>query len=320
MHKQKPISQAFRLFFFTLVACGLSAGLLPSSATAQDAAKLKVVLIDGQNNHDWARTSRELLAGLERIGGFEVHVETSPKKEEWDNWTIDFSKYDVVLNNYYGDPWPKGISEGLLAFLKNGGGMVNVHAANNAFPNWPEFNEITGLLWRNPIAGDRIHIDDATGKAIRVKRGEGIGAGHGRKHPFVIKIRDGEHPIMKGLPTEWLHAFDELYHGQRGPAKNMQILSSAYSSKESGGSGMHEPMTWTIPYGEGRVVTTVLGHLWKGQKELDGLQCVGFQTVVARSLQWAAHEKVTLPVPDNFPTKDKVSLAVSPKEESEKNS
>ena len=113
---------------------------------------------------------------------------------------------------------------------------------------------------------------------------------------------------MNGVPNEWLHAFDELYHGQRGPAKNMTILSSAYADKEKGGSGKHEPMTWFIPHGKGRVVTTVLGHLWKGQKELDGLRCVGFHTILGRSLQYAAGKAVTISIPDNFPTKEKVSI------------
>ncbi len=309
----KPLSLAFIL---TLTLTFLS----PLTYTSNDAraedggkkdGKLQVLLIDGQNNHDWQRTTEQLVDALQAAEIFEVTVSTSPTKENWENWKIDFSDYDVVLNNYFGDPWPKPISEGLLAFLKNGGGMVNVHAANNAFPNWPEFNQITGLLWRNPMGGDRLYYSDE-GKLIRVPRGEGQGAGHGSKHPFVVKVRDPNHPIMNGIPSEWLHGFDELYHGQRGPAKDMTILSSAYSDPDKGGSGKHEPMTWVIPYGDGRVVTTVLGHLWKGQKELDGLRCVGFRTILARGLQYAAGRPVTFPIPDNFPKKGETSIVPLP--------
>ena len=278
------------------------------NAAASKAKTLRVLLIDGQNNHDWERTTVELVDALNDAGIFKVTVSTSPAKDVWNEWTIDFSAYDVVLNNYFGDPWPESISKGLLAFVAEGGGLVNVHAANNSFPNWPEFNQVTGLLWRNPMAGDRLYFDDA-GKLVRVPRGEGEGAGHGKKHPFLMTVREPNHPIMNGIPKEWMHAFDELYHGQRGPAKNMTILSSAYADPETGGTGKHEPMTWVIPHGKGQVVTTVLGHLWKGQKELDGLRCVGFRTILARSLQFAASEPVTFPVPKDFPSKDKASVA-----------
>lgn len=291
----------------TLVLATLTIASSLLVAQADEATTLQVLLIDGQNNHDWERTTEQLVDALKQAEIFEVTVATSPAKENWESWQIDFSQYDVVLNNYFGDEWPKAIGEGLLTFLENGGGMVNVHAANNAFPNWEEFNQITGLLWRNPMGGDRLYYDDE-GALIRVPRGEGQGAGHGRKHAFKVQVRDPNHPIMNGIPKGWLHAFDELYHGQRGPAKGMRILSSAYSDPETGGSGKHEPMTWVIEHGKGKVVTTVLGHLWKGQKELDALKCVGFRTILTRSLQFAAGKPVTIAVPDNFPTAEKVSV------------
>ena len=43
-----------------------------------------------------------------------------------------------------------------------------------------------------------------------------------------------DHPITRGMPAEWMHAKDELYHGQRGPAKHMEILATAYSDKAKG--------------------------------------------------------------------------------------
>ena len=131
------------------------------------------------------------------------------------------------------------------------------------------------------------------------------GAGHGPQHEFQVVIRDSDHPITKGLPRAWMHAKDELYHGQRGPARDMTILASAYSAsgKERGGTGAHEPMLWTIPYGKGRVFTTVLGHAPYS------MECVGFIVTLQRGAEWAATGKVTLTkVPDDFPTADKVSV------------
>jgi type 1 glutamine amidotransferase len=95
-----------------------------------------------------------------------------------------------------------------------------------------------------------------------------------------------------------MHAQDELYHGQRGPAENMTVLATAYSAR--GGTGAHEPMMWVVPYGEGRVFTTVLGH---GDYSM---KCVGFITTLLRGTEWAATGEVTQSLPDDFPSPDEV--------------
>jgi type 1 glutamine amidotransferase len=110
------------------------------------------------------------------------------------------------------------------------------------------------------------------------------------------------------MPGRWLHAKDELYHGQRGPALNMTILNSAFDDPAMGGTGVHEPMTWVIPFGQGKVVTTVMGHHMGNAPQVPSLQCIGFQAIVARASEWVATGEVTVPIPPNFPTAEKDSL------------
>src|SRR5262249_15548354 len=148
-------------------------------------------------------------------------------RSAWDAFRPDFTKYDVVLSNYNGEPWPAEVREALEGFVSQGGGLAIIHAANNAFPDWPAYNEMIGLGWRNAKSGDGVRVDDQ-GKVVRTPGGEGRGAGHGPPHAYVIAVRDAEHPITRGMPAEWMHAKDELYHGQRGPAKGMHILATAY--------------------------------------------------------------------------------------------
>lgn len=62
-------------------------------------------------------------------------------------------------------------------------------------------------------------------------------------------------------------------------------------------------MIWWIPYGKGRVFTTVMGH------ETFSMKCVGFQSVVARGSEWSATGQVTLPIPESFPTAEKTNSA-----------
>ena len=273
----------------------------PTAATAT----IPVLILDGQNNHDWRRTTSSLRETLLATGRFTVTVSTSPDKgqpaQAWDAWRPDFTAHRVVVSNYNGEPWPEPVRRAFMDFVAGGGGAVMVHAANNPFPDWPEFNRMIGLGWRKPHQGDRITIDDATGAQLRTPTGEGPGAGHGPSHVFRIKVRQPRHPIMQGLPAEWTHGRDQLSHGQRGPARDMTVLDSAWSAPEHGGTGAHEPVTWVIPFGNGQVVTTMLGHQWRDQTDAAALDCVGFRTVFARAVEWAGTGTVTLPVPPAFP-------------------
>ena len=108
------------------------------------------------------------------------------------------------------------------------------------------------------------------------------------------------------MPLHWQHKKDELYHGQRGPAENVHILLTAYSDPEGGrrGTGKHEPIVWWVPYGKGRVVTNLMGHVGG----LDCMKCVGFQVTLRRACEWVGTGKCVTPSPDNFPTAEATSL------------
>lgn len=274
---------------------------------------IPVLIVDGQNNHDWEHTTPYLQSILTETGLFDVEVATTPEKgapaEAWNGFRPKFAKYRVVLSNYNGETWPESVRTDFEEFVKAGGGVVNVHAANNPFPDWEAFNQMIGLAWRPAAFGDRLVLDDS-GAEIRTTKGEGPGAGHGPQHAYPVVVRDREHPVMAGFPVEWLHPADELYHGQRGPAQGMHILATAYSSLDQKGTGFHEPTVWWIAYGEGKVFTTLLGHVGRTQSpETWPMRDRAFQALVIRGCEWAATGQVTLPLPESMPTADEVSLA-----------
>lgn len=166
-----------------------------------------------------------------------------------------------------------------------------MHAADNSFPKWAEYNEMIGVGgWggRNEKSGPKLHWED--GKILR-DTSPGGGGHHGAQHEFVVEIRDPAHPITKGLPVKWKHAKDELYDSLRGPAANLTVLATAFSDKQFGGTGRHEPMVMAISYGKGRVVHNAMGHA------VYSLGDTGFQAVLARGCEWAATGQVTLPAP-----------------------
>jgi type 1 glutamine amidotransferase len=275
--------------------------MMVSSATA--AEKLKALIVDGQNNHAvWPKTTKMMKKYLEETDLFTVDVATTAPKGTDPNFKPEFSKYDVVVSNYNGAAWPDETREAFLEYMKNGGGLVIVHAANNAFGQWKEYNEIIGLGgWegRNETSGPYVYLTEE-GKTVR-DTSKGPGGHHGPQHEFSVVVRDAEHPVTKGMPREWMHAKDELYDKLRGPAANMQILATAYADPNQGGTGRHEPMIFTISYGKGRVFHTPMGHGDYSQ------ECVGFIATLQRGTEWAAAGKVTQELPKDFPSAEKVS-------------
>ena len=128
------------------------------------AAPIKVLLIDGQNNHAWATTSPEIKKILEEPGIFTVDVATSPKQgEDMNAFVPKFADYQVVVSNYNGALWSPAAQEAFEKYVSGGGGFVPVHAADNSFPEWKAYNEMIGLGgWggRNEKSGPYLRLVD----------------------------------------------------------------------------------------------------------------------------------------------------------------
>ncbi len=302
------------------VMCVLSAFVLSLSVQA----KIKVLIVDGQNNHEvWPKSTIMMKQYLEETGLFSVDIRRTkftwkgerekaflplagvgetqdlkdPKADP--DFILSFKKYDVVVSNFGWNAadWPEATQKALEKFMKNGGGFVSVHAADNSFPNWLEYNKMIGLGgWgdRNEKAGPYVYYTNE-GELVRDNT-PGSAGSHGPQHNIPVTVRVSDHPITQGMPNVWMTPKDECYAKLRGPGENMIILATGKDMSGKAPTDRQEPLLMVLTYGKGRIFHTTLGH--------DDYSCEGvdFITTFVRGVQWAATGKVTIPVPDDFPT------------------
>ena len=260
------------------VMCAVVGLLIPCAHA--DQAKLRALVLSGANNHDWRTTTPEIADELTKAGRFRVEVTNEPGSLS----LADMQHYDVLVDDYngprLGDQWERDF----LDYVAGGGGVVIVHAADNAFDGWPRFDELIGTAWR-------------------------AGAGHGTYHRYVVTIDDPEHPITLGVP-HFLHAPDELYHNLRSdPNSHCKVIAGAYSRPEERGTGKVEPMLLVNEWGKGRMFHTAMGH------DVTSLKDPYHVLLLTRGTEWAATGKVTIPVPISVPSDSLVDVTSGGTEE-----
>lgn len=249
---------------------------------APDPDKIQVLIITGQHVHFWPDTTPGLKQALEDTGLFEVRV-----TEEFRGATpATLENYDLLVMNYYDrrqDPvyrWGEAAEKAVEDFVSSGKGIVMYHLALGAFYHWGEWEKMSGGNWRD---------------------GRGH---HSAQHDFDVDLIDMDHPITRGLKTPLHMEDDELYANLiYQPEGSYHVLATAYDDhslygenvrQPIPGPGIHQPILWTVDYGQGRVFVTTLGH--DGEDVLHPT----FVNTFTRGAEWAATGEVTLPVPPDM--------------------
>jgi type 1 glutamine amidotransferase len=315
-----------RIVFLLLGVCFFACG----SSSEIPKKKIKVLIVDGQNNHVvWPKSTIMMKQYLEETGRFQVDIERTKflnKSEAFKDWlgyanvpegiegksktdpdfNPEFSKYDVVISNFgwQAAPWPTETQANFENYIKNGGGFVSVHAADNSFPKWEAYNKMIAVGgWGNRTEKDGPYLYVGKNNEVVKDHTPGPAGAHGKREPFVVTTYNNEHPITKGMPSTWMHASDECYAFLRGPAENVTILATAVSTKKEPELEQKEPVAMVVDYGKGRIFHTTLGH------DTTAFECVGFITLLERGVEWAATGQVTqTELPNDFPSATEVSV------------
>lgn len=221
---------------------------------------IKVLILSGNNNHDWQTTTPFLQRVLEKSACFTCDITERPDTIQ----AMDLSVYNVIVSDWNSFPeqkeqWNTLTKEAFLDFMEKGGGFVTIHAASATHYDWPPFLHITGGRW-----GEKTH--------------------HGPISDFNVYIQDPDHPITKGMYG--FSITDELWIDLE-VAPNAEILCVA-TGKDKNRSEQQEPVALITRYGKGRGFYLVLGH------DTTTMESPDWQTLFLRGTEWAAKGDVTL--------------------------
>lgn len=240
----------------SLTMLWLATGLLSPAQNPQKSQEpqlTRILVITGRDvpAHKWREVTPVLREHLEKSGKYELAVSEEPLVLE----SSALDSYDVILLNYYNWQRPTitdKAKENLLAFVKNGKGLVCFHFSVRAFNEWSEYRKLVGRVWLD-------------------------GSGHGPRGSFKVKIAKPDHFITEGLTD--FEADDELYAKLVGDTP-INVLAEAYSdwSKQT------EPLAWTLDYGKGRVFSLMLGH------DVKAVSTPEFTRLLQRGTDWVARK------------------------------
>lgn len=235
------------------VLVALTAAALISAAPdeKQKIDPIRVLSVTGVDSasHDWKERSAAISRILAEDKRFEVRVVEDPEFLAEN----DLFDYDVALlhfRNLKPLAREKQIKANLTSFVKQGKGLVVIHGASGAFPDWPEFRNLIGRVW-------------------------GPKHGHDPRGPFAVKIVNTKHPITRTMTD--FQTDDELYFGFAGD-RPIKVLATVRSKL----TGKDEPAAFVLQYGKGRVFHTPLGHDGKA------LLMPGVAELLRRGCAWAA--------------------------------
>jgi len=257
-----------KLLVVFLVALGMG-GVCFCQADA--AEPVRVLILSGRNNHNWRETTPALENIYKQSGRFVADVMDDPAKLS----AGVLAGYDVVVSNWAAWPdvngrqWGSEAEKAFVDFVAGGKGFALFHAASATLHNWPDYQDMAGATWK-------------------------LGAtGHGPIHTFDVSIADSTHPVTAGMPDFSIR--DELWH-RMGKRPNIRILCEAFSSKDARGSGRTEPVVICTEFGKGRCFYNILGH------DATTMQNTAWQSLMLRGTEWAATGKVTIAIPDDWPS------------------
>lgn len=220
------------VLIFRLTTFILSELLISLQLSAQE--HVPMLILSGQNNHDWQKTTPVLEKIFGESGLFTVAITNRPDTLKY----ADYQKFRLVVSNWNTWPdtstrWAQTKEQAFTQYINEGGGALFLHAGGSSFYGWLDYHSIAIGRW-------------------------GKNTAHGSIGEAMVHFSNTKHPITQGLKD--FAITDEIW-------ENTDICPSATSlgwAQKKGPDGTLEaakyPAILINQYGKGRSFYTILGH------------------------------------------------------------
>lgn len=243
--------------FHHLATTVIALFLVAADTHAADSSKpLKALLITGGCCHNYTFQSQALTNALAKHAKVEWKIVneggngTRAEIPLYDN--RDWAKgFDVVVHNEcFADTKSPDYMRKITSVHKAGTPAVVIHCAMHTYrsaeiDDWREFLGVTSRR-------------------------------HDHQSNYPVK-KAAAHPILKGIPDNWVTAKDELYIIEK-----LWPNAKALATSKSEADGKDYPVAWINQYGKARVFGTTYGH------SDDTFRDPVFLDLVSRGLLWSA--------------------------------
>lgn len=197
---------------------------------AGETTEILVVTVTKGFRHDSMPAAETVLNELAESSGLQVDFARTDAELSATMTAENLRRYRLVIfANTSGElPLPDRVA--FLAWVRDGGAFLGVHAASDTFHGWPQYIEMLG--------------------------GEFLT--HGPMTTVTCAVGVQGHPAVRHLYPSFV-VFEEIYEFTRLDHAGNNTLLHLDLNPQSGSPG-HYPLAWWKRYGEGRVFYTAFGH------------------------------------------------------------
>lgn len=239
------------------LAAGLFAFLTSMAAAAEAQKPLRALLITGGCCHNYRFQSQQLTNAVSQSARVEwtvIHEGGTGTRAQipfYDrpNWG---KGYDVVVHNEcFADTRDAEYIRKIASVHKAGLPAAVIHCAMHTYraaeiDDWREFLGVTSRR-------------------------------HDHQSRYPVKLVEPKHPILEGMPENWVTPLDELYIVEK-----LWPKATALATTVSERDGKAHPVIWVNQYGRARVFGTTYGH------SDDTFRDPVFLKLISRGVLWAA--------------------------------